>query len=78
MKKKRRLLSVIFLTTIMLYSCKDDFDDNLSLDLINDNVFVDENGNEIVAERDLGFFHRLDPKIQNAIIVAGRRKMKET
>jgi cathepsin K len=46
MKKKRRLLSVIFLTTLMLYSCKDDFDDNLSLDLINDNVFVDENGNE--------------------------------
>ena len=38
----------------------------------------DNNGNLIVVERDLGFFHRLHPKIQNAIIVAGRRKMKET
>ena len=38
----------------------------------------DNNGNIIVVERDLGFFHRLHPKIQNAIIVAGRRKMKET
>ena len=37
-----------------------------------------ENGNKIIVERDLGFFHRLNPKIQNAIIVAGRRKMKET
>ena len=38
----------------------------------------DESGKEIVVERDLGFFHRLHPKIQHAIIVAGRRKMKET
>ena len=38
----------------------------------------DGNGNEIVVEHDLGFFRQLDPKIQNAIIVAGRRKMKET
>ena len=54
--------------------CSNDDWDRVHAALVRRRKQYDNNGNIIVVERDLGFFHRLHPKIQNAIIVAGRKK----
>lgn len=41
-------------------------------------ALITRRGGEEDVERDFGFFHRLDPKIRTALIVAGKRMSKQT